>query len=252
MKEWRRLGEILVSEGFLTETAVAEAIANADAGTRIGEHLVRAGLLSETQLAQALAHQLSLPWVSIVHVDFRSEILERIPAEMASRLRIIPVYLQQAPGQDPVLFVATSDPTNEDAIAEASKHAKMPVRMYVAAQGDLLTAIRFHYGAAAERDSLRPKADGKKVDAKAAAYASKQQAPPLPMRAKMPSITSEAMLPRKSEDEPPRESVKEPEKEAPKELAQEEGPKRIASVEVELDFGASGPPKAGDPTPSDS
>ncbi len=211
MKAWRRLGEILVTEGFLTEAAVATAVEEAEEGVRIGEHLVGKGLLSETQLAQALAHQLSIPWVSIVHIDFRPEILERISSEMAVRLRVVPVYVQQARGQEPTLFVAMADPTNEEALAELGQTTRMPVRAMVGARGDLLSAIRFYYGITVEEPAGARKAEEKsdpalsrksetriddkgKGEAKPPAHGSRQ-APPLPMRAKMASLTGEAMRP---------------------------------------------------------
>lgn len=55
---WRPLGKLLVERGFLTETQLAEALAEQQAGNgRLGEILVSRGLLSGLELARALAEQ---------------------------------------------------------------------------------------------------------------------------------------------------------------------------------------------------
>lgn len=55
---WRPLGKVLVERGFLTETQLADALAEQQAANgRLGEILVSRGLLSGLELAQALAEQ---------------------------------------------------------------------------------------------------------------------------------------------------------------------------------------------------
>jgi hypothetical protein len=55
---WRPLGKLLVERGFLTETQLADALAEQrDGNGRLGEILVARGLLSGPELARALAEQ---------------------------------------------------------------------------------------------------------------------------------------------------------------------------------------------------
>ena len=59
--KWRRskLGEILVSEGYITEEELREALT--EQGLRIGEVLVRDGRITAEQLEHALNHQRKVP-----------------------------------------------------------------------------------------------------------------------------------------------------------------------------------------------
>lgn len=61
VSEHRKLGEILVSCGFLREADLASALSSQPAGIRLGEHLISLGKLSEADLYQALSRQHNLP-----------------------------------------------------------------------------------------------------------------------------------------------------------------------------------------------
>jgi hypothetical protein len=55
---WRRLGEILVARGLITERDVARALAvQGQTGKRLGETLVELGLISPSQLSDAFVEQ---------------------------------------------------------------------------------------------------------------------------------------------------------------------------------------------------
>jgi type IV pilus assembly protein PilB len=65
-----RLGELLVRAGLITGRQLDEALAEQGrVGKRLGSLLVEIGLVSETQVTQILSQQLSVPWVSLHHID---------------------------------------------------------------------------------------------------------------------------------------------------------------------------------------
>ena len=141
----RLLGEILVAEGIVSGAALEAALKDAEsAGRRIGEHLVTLGLLNETQLAQALAHQLSVPWVSLSHVEFTPELLERIPVATAEECCAVPVLVQREKGVDK-LCVAFGDPTHLDAIAQVTRLVGLQLVIMIASPTEIRNAIKLAY-----------------------------------------------------------------------------------------------------------
>lgn len=142
-----RLGDMLVAAGIITTAELDEALAaQKGSGRRLGEVLVSLGKVSEHQLAQVLSNQLSIPWVNLHHVDFSRELLNLIPGELAERAAVVPVYVRKIRHHGDTLFVATDDPLNESSLALVSTHVGMPVKPMVAGSTDVRDAIRAYYG----------------------------------------------------------------------------------------------------------
>lgn len=142
-----RLGDMLVAAKIVTPTEIDDALAvQKGSGRRLGEVLVSLGKVTEHQLAQVLSNQLSIPWVNLHHVDFSRELLNLIPSDLAERAAIIPVYVRKVRHHGDTLFVATDDPMNDASLATVSEHVGMPVKPMVAGSTDLRDAIRAYYG----------------------------------------------------------------------------------------------------------
>lgn len=141
-----RIGELLVSAKVITEEQLQKALQVPRAeGQRLGEVLVAQGLVSEAQLTQTLGQQLSVPWVSLYHVDFSRQLLNLVPQETASRYCLVPIFVRRVKKQD-TLYVAMADPTNEAALEEVARSAALPVKPMIAAPNDIRSAIRVYYG----------------------------------------------------------------------------------------------------------
>jgi type IV pilus assembly protein PilB len=127
-----RLGDLLVSSNVVTEAQVSEALAKQkETGKRLGETLVSLGYVTELEVAQTLSHQLSVPWVNLQRVDFSRELLNLVSAEIAVSSRVVPVYVRRVRQQGEVLFVATDDPLNDQALLAVAAHVGMPVKAMV-------------------------------------------------------------------------------------------------------------------------
>ena len=141
-----RLGDMLIAARIVTAEQVDAALAvQRDTKQRLGEVLVELGHVSEVQLAQVLSNQLSIPWVNLHHVDFSRELLNLVPAEVALKHSMVPVYVRRVRQQGDTLFVGTDDPLNEGALIQVASHVGMPVKPMVAATSDVRNAIRVYY-----------------------------------------------------------------------------------------------------------
>ncbi len=144
-----RLGELLVQAGAITQERLDEALAlqKAEGGKRrLGQMLVDRGFIDETALTQQLGRHLSVPWVSLYHVDFSRQLLNLVPREVAESYGLIPVYVRHVRGQGETLYVATDDPTNDEGLRRIAAYAGLPARPMIASASDIRHAIRVYYG----------------------------------------------------------------------------------------------------------
>ncbi|AUX41393.1 hypothetical protein SOCE26_028050 [Sorangium cellulosum] len=118
-------------------------------GRRLGTLLVEQGLINETQLTQILSHQLAVPWVSLLHIEFSRQLLNLVPHDVAERYCLVPIYVRHVRNQGETLYVAMDDPTNEDGMKECMAYSGLPVRAMIAPPSDIRNAIRVYYGARA-------------------------------------------------------------------------------------------------------
>ncbi|MGZ6082369.1 MAG: GspE/PulE/PilB domain-containing protein [Polyangiales bacterium] len=200
-----RIGELLVQAGVLSEAKLQEALElqKAEGGKRrLGRLLAEQGFVEETQLTQVLGRQLSVPWVSLYHVDFSRQLLNLVPREVAEGYGVVPVYVRHVRGQGETLYVATDDPTNDEGLRRASAYAGLPVRPMIASSSDIRAAIRVYYGGGAPSAPKQPvavkiehveppKSEAKpaepKVEAQPPPKAEEPKAPPAPKAEEPPA-----------------------------------------------------------------
>lgn len=142
-----RIGELLLEAKVISREqldAALEAKKTKD-GRKLGQILIEMGALNETQLTQTLSQQLSVPWVSLHHVDFSRQLLNRISREIAERYCLVPIYVRHVRKLGDTLYVAMDDPTNEAALAEVEKAVLLPVKPMIACASDIRSAIRVYY-----------------------------------------------------------------------------------------------------------
>jgi hypothetical protein len=178
MEEKRlRLGELLIEAGVLNDSKLQEALALQRQQPRpLGQILVEAALVTEAQLIQALSRQLSIPWVSLWHVDVAPELLAIVTREEAEKYRLLPIYARTVRGERPALFVAMDDPTHQEALEFVREAAGMEVRPMIAAPTDLRQAIIALYSGEEEEEAEEAPPPPPPI-------ASRRSSPPPPPRA---------------------------------------------------------------------
>jgi type IV pilus assembly protein PilB len=108
---------------------------------RLGKILVELGYVSETQIAEALAQQLSLPFVDCLQYQISGEVKSLVPREMVEKKLILPLELQ---GRN--LLLAMADPLDYETIGELAFINNLNVKQAVACESNLLEAIEKNYG----------------------------------------------------------------------------------------------------------
>ncbi|APR80302.1 Type IV fimbrial assembly, ATPase PilB [Minicystis rosea] len=142
-----RLGQLLVDAKLITAEALDEVLAvQRSDGRRLGTLLVERGLINETQLTQILSHQLSVPWVSLLHIEFSRQLLNLVPHDVADRYCLVPIYVRHVRNQGETLYIAMDDPSNEEGLRACREHSGLPVRSMIAPPADIRNAIRVYYG----------------------------------------------------------------------------------------------------------
>jgi type IV pilus assembly protein PilB len=195
-----RIGELLVEAKLISQASLEEALASPRAeGQKLGQVLVELGLVNEDQLTQTLSMQLSVPWVSLYHIDFSRELLNRVPRDVAEKFCAVPIFVRMEK-KKATLYVAMDDPTNEQAISEIAAAASLPVKPMIASQSHIRAAIRVYY---AEGDApVQPPTTREPSMANIApppapppAAAAAAAPPPPPAKPPPPPVTGRAPLP---------------------------------------------------------
>src|SRR6187402_5837 len=141
-----RLGELLVTGQIITREQLEQVLLlQQKDGRKLGKLLVERGLVTETQLTQILSQQLSVPWVSLYHIDFSRQLLDLVPHELAEQYCLVPIFVRRVRGLGETLYVAMDDPTDELAVRAVSDFAGLPVRTMIAPPSDIRSAIRAYY-----------------------------------------------------------------------------------------------------------
>ncbi|HXY36824.1 MAG TPA: ATPase, T2SS/T4P/T4SS family [Planctomycetaceae bacterium] len=145
----RRLGQILVDLGYLTEDQLWDVLEEQkqSPGEIIGQVAIRMGLVTEAQVTEALAEQWGMPVVNLAETNIPPNVLEIVPQTMADIYKIMPVSLKNN-----VLTVAMADPQNVAALDDLRNFLGYDVRGAVSNLADVEQAISRHY--ADKEDSI--------------------------------------------------------------------------------------------------
>ena len=104
----KRLGDLLVEEGIITEAQVEQALASQKStGRKLGDALIELGFLSEQQMLSFLSQQLAIPLIDLSRANVDVEAVQLLPEVHARRLRALVIGRQ-----GDTLRVAMSDPAD--------------------------------------------------------------------------------------------------------------------------------------------
>ncbi len=102
----KRLGDLLVEEGIITEQQVEQALAaQKSTGRKLGAALIDLGFLTEKQMLTFLSQQLDVPLIDLSRLNIDIDAVQLLPEVHARRLRALVIGRNQDS-----LRVAMSDP----------------------------------------------------------------------------------------------------------------------------------------------
>lgn len=140
------LGELLVQMGVVSFDDVEMAAAEAKkSNERIGQILLKLKLVDEETLMQALARQLSVPYVRITELDVPPEVIEVVPAKLATHYQVMPIR-----DLNGVLQVAVNDPLNIHLQDDLRLMLRREVELVIASRKEIADGIKKYYGIGAD------------------------------------------------------------------------------------------------------
>ncbi|MEO1525451.1 MAG: ATPase, T2SS/T4P/T4SS family [Planctomycetota bacterium] len=143
----RRIGQILVDLGFLTDEQRDIVLEEQEQqpGALFGKIAEDMQLVTEEQLVQALAEQMSMQTVSLEDIELPEDLVARISETMAQLYRVVPIRFE-----DDRLTVATCDPQNLSVQDELRTFLGFEIEVVVATERDINQTITRYYDSEAE------------------------------------------------------------------------------------------------------
>lgn len=143
----RKLGQILVDLGYLTEDQLWDILETQKQGPGevIGQVAIKMGLVTSEQVTEALAEQWGMPVINLAETNIPAKVLELVPQTMAELYKIMPISLK-----NDILTVAMADPQNIAALDDLRNFLGYDVRGAVSSQVDVESAIERYYADAEE------------------------------------------------------------------------------------------------------
>jgi len=132
-----RIGDLLIAHKVISQEQLGMALAEQKkSGRKLGRVLVDNGFLSEDQLLTFLSQQLNIPYIDLRRYNYRPETVRLIPEAHARRFRAIALEDSREN-----LLVGMADPTDIFAYDEVSRVLRRPLRLAVVKESELLKTI---------------------------------------------------------------------------------------------------------------
>ena len=126
----KKIGEILVAQGKVTDEQIDEALAIQKTDSRsIGKILVSLGYISDDDLAQALSMRLNVEYVALFEVHVDPDVLGIIEEDVLLQHKAVPLRIE-----DGRLIVAMTDPNDIYSRSDLTISAGYPITAVVAAE----------------------------------------------------------------------------------------------------------------------
>ncbi|WP_027409473.1 GspE/PulE family protein [Anoxybacteroides tepidamans] len=139
-QERKRLGDLLVEAGLITERQLEEALEQKAPGQKLGDALLQRGYITEQQLIEVLEFQLGIPHVSLYRYPIDPKLTNLVPKEFAKRNMVMPL---KAEGDR--LLVAMADPMDFFVIDDLRLSTGFHIETAIASKDDILRAINKYY-----------------------------------------------------------------------------------------------------------
>ncbi|MGE5472699.1 MAG: GspE/PulE family protein [Ignavibacteriales bacterium] len=138
----RRLGEILVEAGCVTEEQIQKALEiQKETGDKLGEILVKEGYVNEEQILKVIESQFGIQYVDITKVYIDAEAVKMIPEELC-RKHVV-AAIEVANGE---ITLAMKDPLNYYAIEDIKLIVALPIKPVISSEAAIYSTIEKYFG----------------------------------------------------------------------------------------------------------
>jgi len=133
MRAKKKLGEILVEGGLITEKQLQSALPlQKKTKLKLGQFFVQQGLLTETQIVRVVSSQLNMERYSAIKYALDTELANIIPADLAYKYQIAPLNKSGL-----LLTVAMLDPMDINAIDAIEVYTNNEIEAVICTEQDL-------------------------------------------------------------------------------------------------------------------
>jgi len=175
----RHIGQILISQGILTEDQLRIALLEQmKSKLPVGKLLVNLGFVSEATLRDALSEKLGLQSVDLSQIIIDSSAMKLVPRDFALRHHIFPIALDREHGS---LIVALSDTNNIVALDQlrARLRGELELETRLAGDTEISRAIEQYYGHELSIDGILHEIETGEIDYQSLAGAGEQYSQPV-------------------------------------------------------------------------
>lgn len=158
----KRLGEMLVEGGLLTDAQLQEVLAGQrGSGLKLGEYIIQQGILKEAQIVDVVSQQLLIDKYHPSRYPFDVNLASALPAEFAVKNQLVPLRKKGN-----LLTVAMVDPMDINALDSAEIITNLEVEPIICTDQEAKELIFSIYGIRADSgQSVQDYADAMAVDA---------------------------------------------------------------------------------------
>ena len=138
----KKLGEMLIESGLLTEDQLGKALADhRKAGIKLGQYVSRMGMVNENQIVDMLSQQLKIGKYHPDKYPLRVDLARLIPIEMAQKLQVAPLLKRGR-----LLTIAITDPLDINALDTIEVTTDCEVEPVVCTEREVNQLISGIYG----------------------------------------------------------------------------------------------------------
>jgi type IV pilus assembly protein PilB len=143
MRIRKRLGELLVEAGVLSEDQLKEAlVGQKKARLKLGQYLIKHRIVTEEEIIDQISAQLKIEKYNEMKYPGDASLARLVPFEMAQKHQLVPLKKRFN-----LLTVAMSDPMDITAIDAVEDHTNMEVAAVVCSEREIDQLISSTYGA---------------------------------------------------------------------------------------------------------
>jgi MSHA biogenesis protein MshE len=145
-----RLGDVLVAQKAISQDQLKVALEQQKkSGRRLGRVLVEQGFVNDEQICEAISRQLNIQYVNLKFYNFNQDVVRRLPEAQARRFRALVLEDRRSS-----VLVGMADPTDLFAYDELGRILQKDLEVAVVSEAALLQTVDRVYRRTAEISGL--------------------------------------------------------------------------------------------------